>query len=195
LLSQSFTARPFELLHYDLRTSPIPNTLGFGYYLVIIDDYSHYFWSFPLHKKSDVYRTFVAFHAFVTTRFNLPILTIQCDNGKEFDNIKLNTFFQTHSTIFRFSHRYTSQQNGKAERAIRTINDVIRSLLFQTSMPPNLWAEALTPPHISLTYVLRLPFTNTHHTSSYTTPTLPMIISVSSAVYAMLILPVHPPTN
>jgi hypothetical protein len=32
---------------------------------------------------------------------------------------------------------YTSQQNGKAERAIRTTNDVLRSLLFQASMPPS----------------------------------------------------------
>ena len=38
---------------------------------------------------------------------------------------------------------YTSPQNGKAERIIRTTNDVIRSLLFQASMPPSYWAEAL----------------------------------------------------
>jgi hypothetical protein len=33
---------PFELLHYDLWTSPVPSVLGFKYYLVILDDYSHY---------------------------------------------------------------------------------------------------------------------------------------------------------
>jgi hypothetical protein len=53
-LSQSFTTRLFELLHCDLWTSPIPSTSCFGYYLVIIDDYSHYFCIFPLCKKSDV---------------------------------------------------------------------------------------------------------------------------------------------
>jgi hypothetical protein len=31
---------------------------------------------------------------------------------------------------------YTSQQNGKAERMLRTINNVIRTFLFQASMPP-----------------------------------------------------------
>jgi hypothetical protein len=95
---------------------------------------------------------FVAFHAFVTTHFNLPILTIQCDNGKKFDNTKLNTFFQIHDTIFCFSCPYTSQQNGKAEHAIRTTNDVICSLLFQAYMPPNLWAEALH----TATYLLNI---------------------------------------
>jgi len=38
---------------------------------------------------------------------------------------------------------YTSQQNGKAERTIRTTNNVIRTLLFQASMPPSYWADAL----------------------------------------------------
>jgi hypothetical protein len=32
---------------------------------------------------------------------------------------------------------YTSPQNGKAKRIIRSINNVIRSLLFQASMPPS----------------------------------------------------------
>ena len=38
---------------------------------------------------------------------------------------------------------YTSPQNGKAERIIRTINNAARSLLFQASMPPSYWVEAL----------------------------------------------------
>jgi hypothetical protein len=39
---------------------------------------------------------------------------------------------------------YTSPQNGKAERIIRSINNVVRSLLFQASMPPSYWVEALS---------------------------------------------------
>jgi hypothetical protein len=38
---------------------------------------------------------------------------------------------------------YTSAQNGKAERIIRTINNVVRSLLFHASIPPIFWAAAL----------------------------------------------------
>jgi hypothetical protein len=39
---------------------------------------------------------------------------------------------------------YTSPQNGKAECIIRSINNVVRSLLFQVSMPPSYWVEALS---------------------------------------------------
>jgi hypothetical protein len=38
---------------------------------------------------------------------------------------------------------YTSPQNGKVERIIRTINNVIRTLLIQASLPGCYWAEGL----------------------------------------------------
>ena len=126
--------------------------LVFCYYLIIVDDYTHYFWSLPLRKKSDVYATFTAFHAYTHTQFNLSISAHQCDNGREFENSKLNTFCTTHGILFCLSCPYTSQQNGTAERAIRTTNDVIHTLLFQASMPPSLWAEAL----LTATYLINI---------------------------------------
>jgi histone deacetylase 1/2 len=44
---------------------------------------------------------------------------------------------------FRFSCPYTSSQNGKAERKIRTINNIIRTLLAHASLPPHFWHHAL----------------------------------------------------
>jgi hypothetical protein len=80
--STTYSTFPFELLHCDLWTSPIPSILGFKYYLVILDNYSHYVWTFPLHAKSDVHKLFINFRQYVLTYFGLPIRFIQCDNGK-----------------------------------------------------------------------------------------------------------------
>src|SRR4051812_34845892 len=44
---------------------------------------------------------------------------------------------------FRFSCPHTSSQNGKAERKIRTINNIIRTLLAHASLPPSMWHHAL----------------------------------------------------
>jgi hypothetical protein len=49
---------------------------------------------------------------------------------------------------------YTSSQNGKAERMIRTTNDTVRTLLFQASLPARFWAEGL---HTSTYLLNRLP--------------------------------------
>jgi histone deacetylase 1/2 len=116
---------------------------GYKYYLIIVDDFSHFMWSFPLRLKSDVHSILTRFHAFIRTHFNSTIATIQCDNGKEFDNTTNRSYFASYDTILRFSYPYTSAQNGKAEHAICTTNDVLRTILIQAHMPPEYWADAL----------------------------------------------------
>jgi hypothetical protein len=72
------------------------------------------------------------------------VKAVQCDNGKEFDNSRTRHIFLTQGIHVRMSCPYTSPQNGKAKRIIRSINNVIRSLLFHASMPPSYWVEALS---------------------------------------------------
>jgi hypothetical protein len=50
---------------------------------VIIDDFSHYSWTFPLRAKSDTFPTLLHFFAWVSTQFGLTIKAVQCDNGRE----------------------------------------------------------------------------------------------------------------
>mgnify|MGYP005839032893 FL=1 len=84
--SQSSSTFPFELPHCDLWTSPIESVSGFKYYLVSLDDFTHYVWSFPLRNKSDIHNIVLNFQRYVSVHFFLPIRFIQCDNGREFDN-------------------------------------------------------------------------------------------------------------
>jgi hypothetical protein len=75
------------------------------YYLIVVDDFTHYMSSFLLRSKSDVHATLSHFHALIRTHFNTVIATIQCDNGKEFDNHP-NTFLVSHTTTL-LSHART----------------------------------------------------------------------------------------
>jgi len=77
------------------------------------------------------------FFSYVKTQFGRTIRSIQCDNGREFDNSTTRAFFLTNGVLFRMSCPYTSSQNGKAERMIRSTNNIIRSLLFQASLAPS----------------------------------------------------------
>ena len=124
-------------------TSPVISNSGFRYYLVIVDDYSHFYWTFPLRQKSCTISTLEKFFSYVCTQFGATIRSIQTDNGTEFLNSTIDTLLSTHSTQLRMSCPYTSQQNGKAERAIRTINDTMRTLMFHAHVPEPFWAEAL----------------------------------------------------
>ena len=141
--STSIVANTFDIVHSDVWTSPIPSVSGFKYYVMFLDHFSHFLWVYPLHKKSDAFSKFLQFRAYVKTQFNKEIKSFQCDHGGEFDNTPQHDLFKANGIQFRFSCPKTSQQNGKSERMIRTINNFIRTLLFQAHLPPQYWTEAL----------------------------------------------------
>ena len=79
--SSSHAACIFDLVHCDLWTSPIISISGYKYYVVVVDDYSHYSWTFPLRAKYDAFPAILHFFAWVSTQFGLTIKVVQCDNG------------------------------------------------------------------------------------------------------------------
>jgi hypothetical protein len=113
------------------------------YYLVILDNFTHYLWTFPLKLKYDTFTTLYNFFAYVATQFGGIVKAIQCDNGREIDNSSTQTFLLSKGTQLRISCSNTSSQNGKAERIIHSINNVIHTLLIQASLPGCYWAEVL----------------------------------------------------
>jgi hypothetical protein len=92
----------------------------------------------------------------VPTQFGRTVKAIQCDNGREFDNSSTQIFLLSNGTQLRMSCPYTSPQNGKAERIIRSVNNIIRTLLIQASLPGRYWAEGL---HTATYPLNRLPTT------------------------------------
>lgn len=91
---------------------------------------------------SNVFITFSNFHAYVKTQFKHDIQLFQCDNGREFNNQLLLNFILSNCIKVRFSCPYTSQQNGKVELAIRLINNILRTFLFQGfSQQPNIYFD------------------------------------------------------
>ncbi|GJR94789.1 ribonuclease H-like domain-containing protein [Tanacetum coccineum] len=163
--STSIVTSSFDIIHSDLWTSPVSSMSGYKYYVLFLDHYLHFLWVYPLHRKSDAQSKLLHFRAFIKTQFNREIKAFQCDHGGEFDNNSLHELFATNGIQFRFSCPRTSQQNGKSERMIRTINNVVRSLLFQARLPPEYWVEAL----LTATYLLNiLPSTSINNDIPYT---------------------------
>jgi hypothetical protein len=124
-------------------------------------------WTFPLRVKSDTFSTLSYFFAYVSTQFGLTIKVVQCDNGREFDNASSRAFFTTKGVLLWMSRPYTSPQNGKTECILRTINNMLRSLLFQAFIPARYWVEGL-------------------HTATYLLNCLPTkVISTTSPYFAL----------
>ncbi|GKA99800.1 ribonuclease H-like domain-containing protein [Tanacetum coccineum] len=149
----------------DVWTSPIPSLSGFKYYVLFLDQYSQFVWVYPLLNKSDAWSKFVLFRTYVRTQFKCEIRSFQCDHGGEFDNRNFHKLFDDNGIQFRFSCPKTSQQNGKSERMVHTINNLIRTLLFQANLPPTFWVEALNVATHLLNF---LPSTAIHNEIPYT---------------------------
>jgi hypothetical protein len=124
-LSETIVTSPFDIVHSNLWTSPLSSISGIKYYVLFLDHFSHYLWVYPLRNKSDMLSKFIHFRAFVKNQFNCDIKSLQCDHGGEFDNNALHQLFASNGITIRFSCPRTSQQNGKSERMIRTINNLI----------------------------------------------------------------------
>jgi hypothetical protein len=104
--------------------------------------------------------------AYVCTQFGRTIKDVQCDNSREFDNASSHAFFATKGVLMQMSCPYTSPQNGKAERILYTINNMLHSLLLHASIPARYWVEGLH----TTTYLLnRLPTKAITTTSPYFT--------------------------
>ncbi|GKB21569.1 ribonuclease H-like domain-containing protein [Tanacetum coccineum] len=163
--STTIVTSPPDIIHSDLWTSPVSSLSGYKYYVLFLDHYSYFLWVYPLYRKYDAQSKLLHFRAFVKTQFNREIKAFQCDHGGEFDNNSLHELFATNGIQFRFSCPRTSQQNGKSERMIRTINNVVRSLLFQARLPPEYWVEAL----LTAAYLLNIiPSTSINNDIPYT---------------------------
>ena len=56
----------------------------------------------------------MAFYSYVRTQFGRPILALQTDNGKEFDNLAFRTFLAHHGTVFRLTCpvHFTAEQSS-----------------------------------------------------------------------------------
>ena len=70
--SSSRALKNFDLVHCDLWTSPITSVSGYKYYPVILDDCSHFLWTFPLRLKSETFPTLANFFSYVKTRSVAP---------------------------------------------------------------------------------------------------------------------------
>lgn len=84
--SNSVVSEPFEIIHSDVWTSPVSSISGIKYYVIFLDQFSHFVWIYPLRQKSEVFSKFLHFSNFVKTQFQKQIKAFKSDNGGEFNN-------------------------------------------------------------------------------------------------------------
>lgn len=125
---------PLDLLYLDLwGPAPILSLNNKRYFLCIVDDFSKYFWIFPVACKSEVSTVFPQFQVMVEKNFNRSIKSIQTNGDGEF--VALQKLLALNGISHRKTCHYTHHQNGTVERKHRQIVDIGLSLLAQSHVP------------------------------------------------------------
>ena len=130
------------LLHTDLWVSPITSIEGYKYLLVIVEDRTKYVMTFPLKTKNEVVDKLKAVHKMMDVQLNKKIAVIRSDNGGEYVNKDMLNFCLAYGIHHERTLPYSSFQNGVAERSIRTIIEMTRTLLAEADFKENLWPLA-----------------------------------------------------
>lgn len=132
-----------EIIHGDLW-GPYDKSIGGSIYFVVFkDDFSHMRFVYCLKNKTEVAEKLKSFITFSEKQYGHKIKAFQSDQGTECDNVDVNNFLEENGIQHRRSVVYTPEQNGSAEREMRTIVESARSMIHAKGLNDNLWAEAV----------------------------------------------------
>ncbi|GKD76774.1 retrovirus-related pol polyprotein from transposon TNT 1-94 [Tanacetum coccineum] len=101
---------------------------GKNYILVIVDDYSRFIWVKFLASKDEAPDFIIKFLKMIQDRLNALVRNIHTDNGTEFVNQTLRSYYESvgisHETLVTRS----AQKNGVVERRDRTLVEAARTI-------------------------------------------------------------------
>ena len=78
----------------------------------------------------------------IETQFSKPIKVFRFDNAQEYKAHEFTSILHQFGTIPHSFYAGTSQQNGKTERKLRHILDVVHATTIVASTPTQFWGEA-----------------------------------------------------
>jgi transposase InsO family protein len=104
LINTIMIEHPRQLLHIDtICPSRVHSMGGKWYILIIIDDYSRYFWVFFLESKNEVFEHFWSLALRLNNEHHNCLKVIHSDNGTEFRNVYFDEFCLEHDIDQQFS--------------------------------------------------------------------------------------------
>jgi hypothetical protein len=115
---------------------------GSRYFVIFVDDFSHYTWIYLMKNRSEVLTIYRDFTKMIQTQYSKAIKVFRSNNVREYKQTDFFTILKYYGTIFHTSCADISQQNGRAERKLRHILNTIRALTNAASTPVSFCGEA-----------------------------------------------------
>ncbi|GJR71470.1 retrotransposon protein, putative, ty1-copia subclass [Tanacetum coccineum] len=132
------------LIHTDVcGPFKIMSRQGANYFVTFTDDFSRYGYVYLLKHKHEVFETFKVFQKEVENQLGKTIKSLRSDRGGEYMSQEILDHLKDHGIIAHRTPPYTLQHNDVSERRNRTLLDMVRSMMSQTTLPNSFWDYAL----------------------------------------------------
>ena len=135
-----------ERIHVDIwGPSPIQSAGGAHYFMLLMDGHSSYKVVALLKSKSaDVMlNVFETYHKEAERQTGKKLRRVRLDMGREWHNRAWEEYRKRHGLVFEYTTPYAHQQNGAAERSMRTILNGVRTAMAESGLPMKYWADAV----------------------------------------------------
>nr|GEZ81999.1 hypothetical protein [Tanacetum cinerariifolium] len=93
--------------------------------------------------KHEMFETFIVFQKEVENQLGKTIKSLRSDCGGEYMSQEFLEHLKDHGIITHRTPPYTPQHNGVSERRNRTLLDMVRSMMSQTTLLKSFWDYAL----------------------------------------------------
>ena len=134
---------PFELIHSDLKSFPIESYHKFKYAIVFYDDFTSHAWTVNLRTKDAALYATRHFLATVEVKYQTKVRGWMTDGGGEYTSKAYTNMLKERGIQILQSVPHAHQQNGRAERIIRTLMEKAETMRLQACLPQSWWEFAL----------------------------------------------------
>nr|GFB11385.1 hypothetical protein [Tanacetum cinerariifolium] len=133
-----------ELIHTDVcGLFKTMSRQGASYFITFTDDFSRYGYVYLLKHKHKVFETFRVFQKEVENQLGKIIKSPCFDCEGEYMSQEFLDHLKDHGIIAHRTPPYTPHHNGVSERRNKTLLDMVRSMMSQTTLPKSFWDYAL----------------------------------------------------
>jgi len=138
------TSTKCELVHTDVH-GPLTESLGGSvYFMKLMEDSTGFITATPIKTKGMVPDVLKARITQLEALTGLKVKRVCREGAKEYVSHDLKAWYDNKGITSKKTALYSSQQNGKAERANRYIMERVRVALLDAGAGEELWTEALS---------------------------------------------------
>ena len=135
--------QPLATVHIDIwGPATITSLGGSKYFLTCYDDYTRKVHLTFLKQKSEALLGIQQYIATVERQTSHKVKTIRSDNGGEFTSKHWSKYIKDNGIQQHFTPPDSHAQNGRVERVHLTIMDGVRTVLCESGLGAEFWAEA-----------------------------------------------------